>query len=179
VEQLIVVTHPTPIEVDARALEHEAVPDGSVGLAYFHGERLIARGIVTEDALVAIRSLLHEPVSLALAASEDDGGNIDARVCLVLPLDSEALRGAESDEEPDEPWRASVPEVPSFEDTLEGEEKPPHLALLPIGNVVRSARQRNHPGDVAGDAREMLENLLLGRARDAVSEAIEDLLRGL
>jgi hypothetical protein len=45
--------------------------------------------------------------------------------------------------------------------------------------VVRSARQRNHPGDVAGDAREMLENLLLGRARDAVSEAIEDLLRGL
>jgi hypothetical protein len=179
VEQLIVVTHPTPIDLDARPLEHEAVPDGSIGLAYFHGERLIARGIVTEEAVEAIRSLLHEPVSLALAASEDDGGNIDARVCLVLPIDTDALRGVDGDDEPEEPWKASVPEVPSFEQTVNGEETPPHLALLPIGNVVRNARQRNHPDDVAGDAREMLENLLHGRARDAVAEAIDDLLRGL
>jgi hypothetical protein len=179
VEQLIVVTHPTPIDLDARPLEHEAVPDGSIGLAYFHGERLIARGIVTQDAVEAIRSLLHEPVSLALAASEDDGGNIDARVCLVLPLDREALRGGDGDDEPEEPWKASVPEVPSFEQTADGEATPPHLALLPIGNVVRNARQRNHPDDVAGDAREMLENLLQGRARDAVAEAIDELLRGL
>jgi hypothetical protein len=57
-------------------------------------------------------------------------------------------------------------------------EERPRLALLPIGNAVRGARHRNHP-DVAGDAREMLANLLAGRSYDAVSRAIDDLLNSI
>jgi len=40
-------------------------------------------------------------------------------------------------------------------------------------------RDRNHPDDPVGDAREMLGNLLSGKAQDAVAKAIDDLLRSI
>jgi hypothetical protein len=138
---------------------------------------------VSDDALEAIEGLLETPVSVALAATEDEEGNIDARICLVLPVDPEdAKPRSEDDEEPSEPWRASVPEPPqigggSWDEPAEDAQ--PKLALLPIGNAVRGARDRHHPDDVAGDVREMLDNLLTGRGRDAVTKAIDDLLNSL
>jgi hypothetical protein len=179
-DQLYVVTHPDPILLEARAIEHEATPEGGVALAYFHRGHLLARGVVTAEAATAIGALLRRPVSVALAATEDAGGNIEARVCLVLPMDGAGLEGGDPDGE-DEPWKASVPVPPdglgsSWDDRPPDER--PRIALLPIGNVVRSARNRKH-GDVPSDAREMLRNLLTGRAQDAVSRAIDDLLDSL
>lgn len=112
---------------------------------------------------------------------EDEDGNIDERVCLVLSVDSEAMRGDDEDAPPEEPWKASLPAAPPLGETewseADGEEEGdgPRLALLPIGNAVRGARDRRYE-NVEGDAREMLENLLAGRGRDAVSKAIDDLL---
>jgi hypothetical protein len=173
VEQLIVVTHPHPVVLEARRIEDVATPGDSVALGYYYDGHVLARGVVANDALDAIQGLLSEPVSLALAATEDEDGNIDARVCLVLPVEPDE---AEAGAEPDEPWRASVPQPPA-ELGHDYDEKP-RLALLPIGNAVRGARQRNHE-DVAGDAREMLSNLLAGRTQDAVYRAIDDLLDSL
>lgn len=181
-DQLIVVTHPNPIRLDVRSIEHAASPDGAVALAYYYGGSLVARGVVPPDAVDAIRRLLRSPVSVALAATEDDDGNIDGRVCLILPLDSEVLNVEEEDEEEgvDEPWRASVPELPT---ELGGEPQHdpdrPKLALLPIGHVVRSISDRGHPENMAADVREMLENLVSGNAQDAVQKAIDDLLKSL
>lgn len=181
-DSLVVITHPQPLRLEARHLEHDTTPPGSTALAYYHDERLVARGIVAEDAVAAIRSLLRAPVALALAATEDDEHNIEARVCLVLPVDPDELeRYIEDDEdEPDEPWKASVP-PPAYEreanDDGEGDGQA-RLALLPIGNVVRGAHDRHHQ-DVAGDAREMLDNLVAGRAKGAVDKAIDDLLDSL
>lgn len=181
-DQLYVVTHPDPVALDVRLIEHDSTPDGAVAVAYFHRGHLLARGVVSPDAVDAIRGLLRRPVSLALAATEDDEGNIDARVCLVLPVDAHAVGEAEIEDEPDEPWRASIPQPPPGIDSSYSEEAGstesedrPRLALLPIGNVVRGVRHRKH-SDVAADAREMLDNLLAGRAQDAVSRAIDDLL---
>ena len=181
-EQLYVVTHPDPVALDVRLIDHDSTPEGAVAVAYFHGGHLLARGVVSPDAVEAIRGLLQRPVSLALAATEDAEGNIDARVCLVLPVDGRALGDAEGEEEPEEPWRASIPEPPpeaqsGYSESDEGGEDDgrPRLALLPIGNVVRGVRHRHH-SDVVADAREMLDNLLAGRAQDAVSRAIDDLL---
>lgn len=173
-DQLVVVTHPDPVVLEARPIEDVQTPDGSVALGYYYDGHVLARGVVTNDALDAINGLLQEPVSVALAASEDEEGNIEARVCLVLPVEHE--EGQSEEEEPEEPWKASVPTPPS--ELTEGYEEKPKMALLPIGNAVRGARHRNHP-DVAGDAREMLANLLEGRSQDAVSRAIEDLLGSL
>ena len=172
-EQLVVVTHPDPVVLEARPIDDVNAPDGSVALGYYYDGHVRARGVVANDAVDAIHGLLRTPVSVALAATEDEDGNIDARVCLVLPVDQDE---AQSDEEPEEPWRASVPRPP-MEIGTDYEDKP-RLALLPIGNAVRGARHRNHP-DVAGDAREMLSNLLAGRTQDAVSRAIDDLLDSL
>lgn len=186
-ESLVVVTHPEPIHIEARPMDSMEAPEGSVALGYYHDGHVVARGVVAEEAVEAITGLLRSPVSLALAAMEDEEGNIDARVCLVLSVDAEELRQQQSEEEDagDEPWKASLPPAPQFssdswfEDTSGGEDDDgPRLALLPIGNAVRGARDRRHE-DVAGDAREMLENLLAGRGRDAVSKAIDDLLDSL
>ena len=196
-DELVVVTHPEPIQLEARSIEHEAVPEGEVALAYFHEGRLLARGVVTPEAVKAINGILNNPVSVALAATEDPEGNIDARFCLVLPVDPEQWP-AEDDDSPEEPWKSSVPSVPSFdtdfdqkppelaavneadeEDVEDDDDDRPRVALLPIGNVVRNARDRKHPEDVARDLREMLFNLMEGKASDAVEKAIDDLLRSL
>ena len=189
-EELIVVTHPNPVRLEARPLEPEgAVPDGNVALAYYHDGNLLARGYVASEALSAIRGILSNPVSVALAATEDGSGNIDARFCLVLPVDPEKLSMEEEDDEPAEPWRSSLPAVPTFEAEYDGTEPAsgedgdsadrPRVALLPIGNVIRNASERHHPDDVARDLHDMLVNLMEGRARDAVSKAIDDLLNSI
>jgi hypothetical protein len=179
-EHLVVVTHPQPIGLEARPIPQETVPDGAIALGYYHDGHLVARGVVTPEAAEAINNLLLRPVSLALAAAEDDEGNIDARVCLVLPVDPDMLESDE-DEQPDEPWKGSLPALPAGIETPAGNEDrgQARLALLPIGNVVRGRKDRHHPDDVAADTREMLENLVGGRARDSVQKAIDDLLGSL
>lgn len=174
-DQLVVVTHPEPILLEARAIEHDTLPDGVVALGYYLDDHLIARGAVAPEAVDAIRLLLRTPVSIALAATEDEAGNIDGRVCLVLPMEP----GDDEDEEPDEPWKASVPTPPMELDGAGADDEEPRLALLPIGNVVRSVRDRRHLDEVEVDVWEMLDNLLHGRAQDAAAKAIDDLLRSL
>jgi hypothetical protein len=173
-EQLVVVTHPQPVVLEARPIDDVPTPANSIALGYYYEGNVLARGVVANDAVDAIHGLLRDPVSVALAATEDEQGNIEARVCLVLPVDGQDAEGG--DEPPEEPWKASVPQPPA---ELQGDyEDRPKMALLPIGNAVRGAHYRNH-SDVAGDAREMLTNLLSGRSHDAVARAIDDLLGSL
>ncbi|HET9982494.1 MAG TPA: hypothetical protein VFQ38_02860 [Longimicrobiales bacterium] len=176
-DQLVVVTHPEPILLQARAIEHDTLPDGVVALGYYLDDHLIARGAVAPEAVDAIRLLLRTPVSIALAATEDEDGNIDGRVCLVLPMEADA--GEDEDDEPDEPWKASVPTPPMELEASADDDEEPRLALLPIGNVVRTVHDRRHPDEVEVDVWEMLDNLLHGRAQDATSKAIDDLLDSL
>ena len=194
-DHLVVVPHPAPIALEARSIQHNSVPEGAVGLGYYYDDRLIARSVVAATALETIKSLLASPVSVALAAREDGKGNIDGRICLVLPVDEEGEEGAEGGSGggaggvETEPWRSSVPAPPpeieegyggkGSSGLAEGDEEGPQFALLPIGNVIRSAGDRRHPDDVAHDAKEMLDNLLLGGGKDAVQKAIDDLLNSL
>ncbi|HUG41765.1 MAG TPA: hypothetical protein VMM12_14850 [Longimicrobiales bacterium] len=187
-DHLVVVPHPIPIALEARSIRHSSVPEGAVGLGYYYDGRLIARSVVAAGALDTIQSLLAAPVSVALAAREDEDGNIDGRICLVLPVEEDEEEGAGGGEA----WRSSIP-VPPPEvergygsksgagDDGDGEAdgESPRFALLPIGNVVRPAVERRHPDDVANDAKEMLDNLLAGGGKDAVQKAIDELLRSI
>lgn len=183
-DHLVVVPHPNPIALEARSIRHNAVPDGAVGLGYYYDDRLIARSVVAASALDTIQSLLATPVSVALAAREDGKGNIDGRICLVLPVEPGSGEGEGADVE-SEPWKSSIPAPPpelggGYGDGSGGDgEEGPQFALLPIGNVVRAADDRKHPDDVAVDAKEMLDNLLVGGGKDAVRKAIDDLLSSL
>jgi hypothetical protein len=183
-DHLVVVPHPTPIELEARSIRHNAVPEGAVGLGYYYDDRLIARSVVASNALDTIQSLLETPVSVALAAREDDEGNIDGRICLVLPVEADAEEEG-AGESGGEPWKSSVPapppEIEGGYDGAPGEDDDdgPRFALLPIGNVVRPVEDRHHPEELAHDVKEMLENLLTGGGEDAVQKAIEDLLNSI
>jgi hypothetical protein len=184
-DHLVVVPHPNPITLEARSIKHGSVPEGAVGLGYYHEDRLIARSVVAATALDTIQSLLSSPVSVALAAREDGEGNIDGRICLVLPVEPGAGGNDGPEEDDAEPWRSSVPDPPTEIESGYGgtagsdESDEPQFALLPIGNVVRAADDRHHPDDVAHDAKEMLDNLLSGGGRDAVQKAIDDLLNSI
>lgn len=173
----VIVTHTDPLRLRLRLIEHEGTPEGHAAIAYLHGEHVVARGVISEDAIPALGSLLENPVTVALAVREDDSGNIEGRICLLLSVGD--LPGPDSDEPdaPPEPWKASVP-APPFEGAATQPDPEGSMALLPIGNVVRSAAHRNHE-DLSSDAREMLVNLLGGGGRDAVSRAIDDLLGSL
>lgn len=183
-DHLVVIPHPNPIALEARSIQHNAVPDGAVGLGYYYDDRLIARSVVASSALETIQSLLAAPVSVALAAREDGKGNINGRICLVLPVEPDGSEG-EGESAEAEPWKSSIPapppEIEAGYGGSEGEEDEdsPKFALLPIGNVIRAADDRRHPDDVAHDAKEMLDNLLLGAGRDAVEKAIDDLLNSI
>jgi hypothetical protein len=188
-DELIVVTHPDQIELEARQLETEqGAEEGNIALAYYCDGRLLARGFVAPEAVPAIQGILKNPVSVALAGTEDDNGNIDARFCLVLPVDPEKFSVDDEDGEPEEPWRASLPDTPAFEsssflatESVENgdQEDRPRVALLPIGNIVRHADERQHPDDLPRDLRDMMVNLMEGRAKDAVAKAIDDLLKSI
>ena len=184
-QPVVVVTYPHALELEVEKLDHQSTPENTTGLAYYFRGGLIARGVVSDDAVESIESLVNDPVHLALAAQEDDRGNIDGRLCLVLPLELGRQLMKEDEGEPEEPWKASVPAPPSEidtygsskkKDTDEADNGQPQIALLPIGNIVRSHEARNHPDDVSADAREMLANLLAGQGQDAVRRAIDDLL---
>jgi len=180
VKPVVVVTYPHAVPLEVQRFKHDSVPDNAVGLAYYFRGGLIARGVVSDDALASIESLVSDPVHVALAAQEDDSGNIEGRLCLVLPMElGRELMEDDEAEDASEPWKASVPTPPTESDGYgtggEDDEKP-QMALLPIGNVVRSQSARNHPDDVSADAREMLVNLLTGGGEDAVKRAIDDLL---
>jgi hypothetical protein len=174
-EPLVVVTHGTPVNLTARPIDAPGdPPPETIALGFFIGDHVIARGVVAESALPTINALLADPVTVALAATEDDDGNIDARVCLVVRVTREGEEG------PDEPWRESVP-APPFESegsSSSGDAEQGGLALVPLGNVVRASANRRHE-DLASDVREMLSNLLTGRTQDAVNKAIDDLLDSL
>lgn len=197
-DHLVVVPHPTPIALEARSIQHNSVPEGAVGLGYYYDDRLIARSVVAVTALDTIQSLLAAPVSVALAAREDGKGNIDGRICLVLPVEpgQEEGGGEGGDGLEREPWKSSIPAPPpeieggygaggagdtggAGAGSDDGDEGGPQFALLPIGNVIRAASDRRHPDDVAHDAKEMLDNLLTGGGKDPVQKAIDDLLSSI
>jgi hypothetical protein len=186
-DELIVVTHPDPILLEARPIDIEPPEEGNVALAYYHDGHMLARGFVASEAVRAIEGILSNPVSVALAATEDPAGNIDARFCLVLPVDPNRFPVDEEDETGEEEWRSSLPSPPTFGSNYdenpdieyeEGDERP-RVALLPVGNIVRKAEDRHHPHDIARDLRDMLVTLMEGRAKDSVAKAIDDLLRSL
>jgi hypothetical protein len=174
-DPFIVVTHPEPVHLEVRPVEATGLPADHIALGFFYLEGLLARGVVPPPAVQPLTELLANPVTIALAVTQDDSGNIDGRLCVVLRMPDGAA--PPDTEEPEEPWKSSVPDLPPG---VEADEpgKPAHLALLPLGNVVRSAANRRE-AELVDEARDMLQNLLAGRARDAVSRAIDDLLDSL
>lgn len=153
----------------------DRVPEGMVCMGSFLNQRLIARSAVAPEVLEDLleRRAFREPARLALAAVEQEPG-LQCRLFALLPA---ALFLDEDDREPEEPWAASVPR---FEDSFSSEDRESEDAVVPLllGHVVRFARDRKHPADLASEAADVLQTVLLHDVplSNVVDKLLDDLL---
>jgi hypothetical protein len=90
----------------------------------------------------------------------------------------------EGDDEDDEPWAESVPgagyeAAVADSDDEEGEDEgDPRVAPIPLGTIVRFARDRVHPDSLPLEAADVLRKVIEGKTSEVVDRALEDLLGG-
>jgi len=149
------------IKLKIDEVEDDRTPEGMICMGTYHRQRLIARSIVAREALEELEHhhVFEVPVRLGLAAVEQDPG-LQCRLYALLP--SEKFR---EEEEPAEPWIASVPrfedisyaEEISYEDEDAEEEE---IVPVLLGHIVRFTRDRRHPEDLAAEAADVLRAVL-------------------
>ena len=113
------------------------------------------------------------PRKLGLAAFEDDPG-LQCRLYALLPASQLMEDQAEEDEEP---WAASVPRFEDVMEQSESDEREEAIVPLLLGHIVRFARDRKHPDDLAAEAADILRAILSEDRplTDVVDKILEDL----
>jgi len=166
-----------PVQLSVQLVQDERVPDGMVCMGSFRNGRLIARSVMPPEAWGQIQEyhIFDEPVQVVLVARTAPPG-LQCQLYAMVPL-------PEIDEEPDEPWAASVPgstyeasltEDEDAEDT-EGADDP-QVAPIPLGNIVRYTRDRVHPDSLPLEAVDVLRKIVEGETSELIDRALADLL---
>jgi hypothetical protein len=160
-----------PLELAVDVIDDDLIPDGMVGMGSFLDGRLIARSAVSPKMFEDIRSrdAFSSPVRVALVAVERDPG-LQCRLFALLPAEH-----FQEDDEPSEPWMASVPR---FEEQEELEEEQEAVVPLLLGHIVRFATDRKHPEDLAAEAADVLQTILADDRplSNVVDKLLDDLL---
>lgn len=173
----VFVTTREPIKLVVSHLEDPRAPESSALAAYIDG-RLVARCAMPAEAidrLIALR-LFEAPLPVGLFAYEEAPG-LQCRLFALVPR--EQLEEAAHEHEP---WKASVPSYEASASAREDDdgETPPYETIL-LGHIVRFAKDRKHPDDLAAEAVDILQKILTGGdpLHDADKRAIDDLLDSL
>jgi hypothetical protein len=182
----VFVSTNTPIPLSVQRMEDERAPEG-VCLGAFIGERLVARCAMPDEAIQHLLQLdlFTDPVRLGLFAYEEEPG-LQCRLFALVPPDK--LKDSDS---ADEPWKASVP---SYEQTEAGVEngsdaefsgedaldEATRLEKVLLGHIVRFDSDRKFNDDLAAEAVDILQKIIVGGPLDeADTKAIDDLLDSL
>jgi hypothetical protein len=185
----VFVTTREPIAIAVSQLDDPRAPESSALAAYIDG-RLVARSAMPPEAIARLLELrlFDGPVPLGLFAFEENPG-LQCRLFALVPRS--ALEGQSH---ADEPWKASVPsyeaaraaaeqEDDEDDDDAADDDEPevvPFETIL-LGHIVRFARDRKHPDDLAAEAVDILQRIIHGSdpLQDADRKAIDDLLGSL
>lgn len=183
----VFVTTTTAIPITVQRMEDERAPEG-VCLGAFIGERLVARCAMPSEAIEHLLrlDLFAEPVPLGLFAYEEEPG-LQCRLFALVP--HEKLKDADS---ADEPWKESVPSYEQsrstddsesgaalFGDSDEDGERERRETVL-LGHIVRFESDRKHNNDLAAEAVDILQKIIVGGPlNEADTKAIDDLLDSL
>ena len=183
----VFVTTTTAIPITVQRMEDERAPEG-VCLGAFIGERLVARCAMPSEAIEHLLKLdlFSDPVPLGLFAYEEDPG-LQCRLFALVP--HEKLKDIDS---ADEPWKESVPSYEQsratddidtdselFGDTEEDGDRSRRETVL-LGHIVRFESDRKHNDDLAAEAVDILQKIIVGGPLDeADTKAIDDLLDSL
>lgn len=181
----VFVTTTTAIPITVQRMADERAPEG-VCLGAFIGERLVARCAMPSEAIEHLLrlDLFADPVPLGLFAYEEEPG-LQCRLFALVP--HEKLKDADS---ADEPWKESVPsyeqsrtidDMDQDAETFGGEdgERERRETVL-LGHIVRFESDRKHNDDLAAEAVDILQKIIVGGPlNEADTKAIDDLLDSL
>jgi hypothetical protein len=164
-----------PVELNVGLVEDERTPSGMVCMATYRNGRLVARCALPPEAWDQVHShkLFEQPVPVVLVAREAPPGlQCQLFAMVTIPPDLQL----DTDDEP-EPWADSVPGS-SYEAAVQDEENSddPAVAPIPLGTVVRFAKDRVHPDSLPLEAADVLRKIIEGRTAEVVDKALEDLL---
>jgi hypothetical protein len=167
------------VQITVGLVEDDRVPDGMVCMGSYRNGRLIARSVLPPEAWSQIHDygIFEEPVQIVLVARAAPPG-LQCQLYAMVPLPED------EDEDPEEPWSASVPGS-SYEASLDGEEESdaeadddddPAVAPIPLGHIVRYDRDRVHPESLPLEAVDVLRRIIDGETSEVVDRALADLL---
>jgi hypothetical protein len=162
-----------PVQLEVALVEDERVPADMVCMGTFRNGRMVARAVLTPEAWAQIEEhgFFDEPLQVVLVARLAPPG-LQCQLFAMVPL------AQEEGEEADEPWAASVPSS-GYESTVESEsdeEEDPHVAPIPLGNIVRFERDRVHPDSLPLETADILRKIIEGGTSEVVDRALSDLL---
>jgi hypothetical protein len=168
-----------PVQLTVGLVEDQRIPDGMVCMGSYRNGRLVARSVMPPEAWAQIDEygIFDEPVQVVLVARAAPPG-VQCQLYAMVPLPDE-----EEEDEPEEPWAASVPGS-SYEASLEDpdeeeeedEEDEPRVAPIPLGHIVRYERDRVHPQSLPLEAVDLLRKIIDGETSEVVDRALADLL---
>jgi hypothetical protein len=165
-----------PVQITVGLIEDDRVPSGMVCMGSYRNGRLVARAVLPPEAWHQITEygIFDQPVQIVLVARAAPPG-LQCQLYAMVPLPDE-------EDEPDEPWSASVPGS-SYESSVEEEEDAddesagdPAVAPIPLGNIVRYERDRVHPESLPLEAVDVLRRIIDGETSEVVDRALSDLL---
>jgi hypothetical protein len=162
-----------PVQLTVGLVEDDRIPEGMICMGSYRNGRLIARSVMPPEAWDQITQygIFDEPVQVVLVARAAPPG-LQCQLYAMVPLPDE------EDDEPEEPWAASVPGA-SYEASVEGseeEEAEPRVAPIPLGHIVRYERDRVHPESLPLEAVDVLRKIIDGDTSEVVDRALADLL---
>ncbi|HET8835692.1 MAG TPA: hypothetical protein VFN08_13260 [Gemmatimonadales bacterium] len=167
-----------PVQITVGLIHDDRVPDGMVCMGSYRNGRLVARSVLPPEAWGQIDEygVFDEPVQIVLVARAAPPG-LQCQLYAMIPLPDD------EDDEPEEPWSASVPGA-AYESTVEDEaegdaveaEDESAVAPIPLGNIVRYERDRVHPESLPLEAVDVLRRIIDGDTSEVVDRALADLL---
>ena len=165
-----------PVQLTVALVQDDRIPEGMVCMGSYRNGRLVARSVMPPEAWEQIDEygIFDEPVQVVLVARAAPPG-VQCQLYAMVPLPED------EDEEPEEPWAASVPGA-SYEASLEEagdddtEEDEPRVAPIPLGHIVRYERDRVHPQSLPLEAVDLLRKVIDGKTSEVVDRALADLL---
>jgi hypothetical protein len=166
-----------PVQLTVGLVEDQRVPDGMVCMGSYRNGRLVARSVMPPEAWAQIDEygIFDDPVQVVLVARAAPPG-VQCQLYAMVELPDE------EEDEPDEPWAASVPGS-SYEASLEAgdeeeeeDEDEPRVAPIPLGHIVRYERDRVHPESLPLEAVDLLRKIIDGKTAEVVDRALADLL---
>ena len=163
----------SPVQLSVGLVEDDRIPEGMVCMGSYRNGRLIARSVMPPEAWEQITryEIFADPVQVVLVARAAPPG-LQCQLYAMVPLPED------EDDEPEEPWAASVPGS-SYEASVEEdatEEGEPRVAPIPLGHIVRYERDRVHPESLPLEAVDVLRKIIDGDTSEVVDRALADLL---